>query len=263
MNKYFLILKNNMQRSLVYRFNTFAVLAVQIVSFLMFFYLWSSIYKDGQRVGDYNLNGITTYYLLVIFLGVIIKSNDIAWKVGDEIRFGAVTNYLLKPMSYFWDKIFGALGDVIYKFLIYIGSILFIFLFFKNYLTPINNTEQIIYFLALVFIGLILYLVFFYIIGISAFWFGFIFGFNSSMHMIVNFLSGSMIPLDLLPEVIQKINNFLPFKYMLYVPIQVFTGKLDATPHIIIIPLLWIILLYIIATIIFKYGIKKYEGYGA
>jgi ABC-2 type transport system permease protein len=263
MGKYLLVLKNSMQRSLVYRFNTFAVLIFQVFTFLMFFYLWSSIYRGGQQIGTYDMKGIITYYLLAIFLGMVIKSNDMAWRVGDEIRLGSITNYLLKPVNYFWFKIFGALGDVVYKFLIYTSSIVIIFLFFKDHFAISFDLERTIYFLAFVFLGLMIHLMFFYLVGISAFWFGFIFGFNFSMQMIVNFLSGSLLPLDLLPEIIVKIGDFLPFKYIMYVPILVFNGRIELTPGLFIVPLAWIFIFYILSVIMFKKGIKKYEGYGA
>ena len=120
-----------------------------------------------------------------------------------------------------------------------------------------------IYFFIFVFLGLMIHLMFFYIIGVSSFWFGFIFGLNFGTQMIVNFLSGSLIPLDLLPDTIVKINNFLPFKYIIYMPIEVFSGKVELGLNILIKPILWIFVFYVIGVFMFKKGIKKYEGYGA
>jgi ABC-2 type transport system permease protein len=37
--------------------------------------------------------------------------------------------------------------------------------------------------------------------------------------------SGQFVPLPLMPPVIQKIADFLPFQYFIYLPIQIFLGK--------------------------------------
>jgi ABC-2 type transport system permease protein len=262
MGKYLLILKSSIQRNLIYRFNTFSFLFIQIFIFAVFFYLWSSIYRSGGQIGNYELGELITYYLVVNFLILIIKS-DVAWRVGDEIRLGTMTSLLLRPISYFGYIFSRTLGDIVFSGTVYSVSFLILILFLNDFLNISLSLTQVFYFITSVVLGAGIYFLFFYIIGLTTFWLGFVWGFNFAMQMIVSFLEGSIIPLDLLPEFIIKISEFLPFKYIVFIPISIFTNRIELTPNLLVVPFCWIVVLYIISLIVFKKGIKKYEGYGA
>ena len=262
MSKYLLIFYNSIQRSLIYRFNTFSLLFIQIFVFGVFFYLWSSIYREGGQIGNYSLGEMVTYYFLVIFLSLIIKA-DVAWRVGDEIRLATMTTILLRPISYFGYTFSRLAGEIVFNTAVYFSSFLILFLFLKDYLNISLNLEQVSFFLVSVILGTAIYFLFFYMVGLSTFWFGFVWGFNFTMSMIVSFLEGAVIPLDLLPEFITRMSNFLPFKYIMFTPISIFTKRTELTLDLLIIPLVWVIALYFISLIMFKIGVKKYEGYGA
>jgi ABC-type uncharacterized transport system permease subunit len=76
-------------------------------------------------------------------------------------------------------------------------------------------------------------------------------------------LTGSLIELTLIPFIgYQMIYN--PFALSFYHPTQVFLGKysLAQTLTVIIATLVWIVFLYIITVLIFRYGLKKNESVG-
>ena len=206
---------------------------------------------------------LIAYYLVATFLGLIMRDSDIAWEVGDEIRFGDITNILLKPISYFKYKLAQNFGRVFYKIIIYAMVFVILFLILGKYLFFSLSFEQLVYFTVSVILSLFINLIFFYIIGLSAFWLGFIAGLNFAMHMVVNFLSGFIIPLDLLPGTLIKINDFLPFKYMTFIPVSIFNGRVELSLSLLFVPLIWVIVLYTMSAFLFRKGIKKYEGYGA
>lgn len=263
MKKYWLVFKNSIQKAIIYRFNTFVGLLIHIISFGLIFYLWNSVYLSGGQVGSYSLRGIIIYYLLVIALNIVMRGNVVAWTTGDDIQQGTVTNYLLKPINFFWYKIFDALGALLYRVVIYAIAVLFILLFIHKYLSFSLSLETLFYFIAFVILGLIINLIFFYIIGITGFWLGTVQGFIFAIMTIVNFLSGTIIPLDLLPNFLIVMSDFLPFKYMMFFPIAIFNGTVELHPSLFFSPIIWIIILYTISILVFKQGIKKYEGYGA
>jgi ABC-2 type transport system permease protein len=230
--------------------------------FLAFFYLWSSIYRQGGQVGNYNLQSIVLYYFAANFIALVIKGTDIAWIVGNEIRLGRISGILLQPISYSKYKFTQILGGyffrgVMYFFIFSIAGI-FLFPFLKFHI----DFSRIIFFLSSMGLGSVIYFLLFYIIGLTAFWFGLVRGFRFGFSMVVIFLEGSLIPLDLLPSVINKINYFLPFKYIMFVPVSIFTGRTEVEIKLFLIPVLWIFLLYFLAKLVFKKGIKAYEGSG-
>jgi len=262
MKKYFFAFKNSVQNYIIYRFNTFAMFISESMVFLAFFYLWNSIYRQGGQIGNYDLQDIIFYYFAVNFVTLVIKGRDIAWEVGDEIRLGRITSILLQPISYSKYKFAQIMGGYFFRGVMYILIFSLVGIFLFPYLQFQIDFSRGALFLASMGIGGVIYFLFFYIIGLTTFWFGLVRGFNFGFSMLVVFLEGSLVPLDLLPPVINKINYFLPFKYIMFVPVSIFTGRMDAEINLFLVPLVWIAGFYFLSKFIFKKGIKAYEGFG-
>lgn len=261
MRKYWIVFTNSFQTSLAYRFNIFATFASEFFSLAVFSYLWMSIYSQGNKIGGYTLKGIIIYFLMTKFINLTIKSSDIAREIGDKIRNGEMSNYLVKPLGFFYDWFFGSLGKMIYRLIIYTLIVVAGFVLFD---IKIHGYAEIIYFILSLIIAYIINFLVFYIVGISTFYFGFIQGFNFLMMGIVSFFSGSLIPLDLLPRYLIKITDFLPFKFITFFPISIVTGKVIGDELFLnyLISISWIIILFIFSKILYKKGLIKFEGDG-
>jgi ABC-2 type transport system permease protein len=80
----------------------------------------------------------------------------------------------------------------------------------------------------------------------------------------VEFLSGALFPMDVLPHVIQSFVMSLPFPYLIYFPIQVYLGKITGIPLVygILTSLFWVIALGFLMKYIWARGLKAYESIG-
>jgi len=263
MRRYFKVASNGFQINLIYRFNNFMFVFSQFFSFGIFFYLWVSVYRQGGQIGNYTLAQMIFYYLTVNFVSVAFGGMDIARHIGDDIRQGDINNFLAKPVNYFNFKLAGVLGGVAYRVIVAILVFSVLGWFFGNYFDFSFQPAGLFFFFLSACFGFFISYQIFYLIGLSTFWFGFIMGFNFAARTIISFLEGGIVPLDLLPQIIIDINNWLPFKYIVFVPVSIFSGRLAVEPNLFLAPLFWIILLYFINRLTFKIGLKKYEGFGA
>lgn len=77
--------------------------------------------------------------------------------------------------------------------------------------------------------------------------------------------SGYLVPLELLPEWVQRIAEILPFRYMLAFPVELLIGKYDTERALIELALQWAFTVVVIlaAVRVWKAGIRRYEAYGA
>lgn len=264
MLKYYFFFKNSMAEALVYRANVFLMLLAQLISLTVFIFLWQAIYAQNSQVGNYSLNELIIYYALSSFLGFVIQGADVAWWIGDEINLGKITNYILRPVNYFWATFSSVLGKVFFK--LGLTLVLMSFLFFYDgslFLEIFSDGKKWFYFLVGTFLSFCLFFSFFFVIGIFTFWLETVKGVNFFVRMVMFFLAGSIVPLDLLPNFLIKINNFLPFQYIVWWPIQIFQNKI-ALDFSSFLPILgWIVFFYFLGRFIFKKGIRKYEGFGA
>ena len=255
--------KNSFQEAIIYRVSTLAFFFSEIFSFIFIFYLWTSIYKQGGQIGNYELKDLILYYFVSNFLWITIKGTDIAWDVGDEIRMGQITNVLLRPMRYARYKFSQMLGGLAYRTSVFMVVFMLIGIFLSSYINFNIELKNILFFIIFFAIGYVINYFIFYTLGLTTFWLGLVRGFNFSLSVITGFMDGSVIPVDLLPRIVRNINDFLPFKYIIFTPVSVFNGKIQVTWETLVIPIAWIIVLYLLAKFVLNKGIKVYEGYGA
>jgi len=262
MRKYLTILKLELQKGMQYRFNFFASIISSSLVLIFFFYFWIKIYSEGNQIGNYDLKSLLTYYFVVVIVSSLLFF-ELGWLVSDEIREGRLTNFILKPLSYLINNFAKYWGAFCSKLLNYIPIIALAILFFlKFFIYPLNFVQWMFFLLSFI-LASFLYFLIFYIIGLTSFWLGMIQGFNYGFLVFTGFMGGKYLPIDLFPSWFIKINAYLPFRYMMYEPTSIFLNKVSINYHSLAVPVVWIVILFILACVMWKRGIRAYEAYGA
>lgn len=257
MGKYWIIFKNSFQTNLVYRTDTFLMLFFEAFSLLFLVYLWLSIYNQGNQVGDYSLHGLIFYYVFMNFISASIG----AWSVGDRmggiIGGGDISNYLVKPLSLMADMFFDNLGGIAQRLLIHSSLALGIILIFKPF-----ADSNLFYFAISLVIAVIINFLIFYIIGLTTFYFGVNFGVSLLVFNAIQFFSGSLVPLDIFPKALLDISNYLPFKFLAFIPVSLLNGKIGWSNIYFLEGAVWISVLLLFAHVLYKNGLRRHESYG-
>lgn len=262
MDKYLAIISNSIKRNLVYRANSFIMMFSILFSFGIIFYFWSSIYRQGNQVGQYSLNEIISYYFFVTIFELFFSSN-VAWGIADEIKNGQITNNILKPISHLGYKFSQALGSILYRIFLFSPAVLVVLFLVKDILVSSNDKFGYVFFVLFAVLAFSLNFLIYYTVGILSFWIGDGFGFLFACYVAISFMQGQWIPLDLLPKWFLYISDYLPFKYLFFVPVAIVSGKIEVSFLILVVAFFWCVIFYLIAKFLYKKGIKKYEGYGA
>ena len=102
---------------------------------------------------------------------------------------------------------------------------------------------------------------FFYslIIGLLAFWLIVTWPLNMLLAAIYKLLSGSWIPVAMFPNLLAKINMFLPFRAIYAIPVTIITTPMDRSSigSNLAVQLIWLVILYLATLLIWKVGKKK------
>lgn len=103
------------------------------------------------------------------------------------------------------------------------------------------------------------------ILGFLTIWIEEISGLLDLWDNIEAFLAGGVIPLTLFPVILKDVVAYLPFKYTLFVPIDIYMGNLSYQEVLIAveIQILWCVILGSILHLVRKMAKKKYSGYGS
>ena len=92
-----------------------------------------------------------------------------------------------------------------------------------------------------------------------AFWLMNNWGLRSAKTAIVNFFSGALVPIAVLPGWLQKIVNMLPFKNIVYVPTMIYMGQYDRREIFayIGIQIFWAAVMWLAAKGLFYLAIRR------
>ena len=98
-----------------------------------------------------------------------------------------------------------------------------------------------------------------------SFWLENIFFVLTVKEIVIQFLSGILLPLSFFSNNFRLFLDVLPFKYLVYEPLQMFsndTYKLIDYLRIICIQLIWCIIFYIISRFILRKGVEHFSNVG-
>lgn len=263
MKKYLIIFTNSINEYFAFRVNFILWRLRFIISVIMTYFLWESVFLKNKYVLGYDKTRILTYILLTIILNGIIFSTR-TYEIAADINYGSLSKYLIKPINYFKFYIFRDLSD---KFINTLCSIIEFFSFLL-FLKPVILFQQD-FFTLLNFSGFILLAIclFFEISLILSF-----FGFWSNetwaprflFSILVAFLSGNYFPLDIFPSFVYEILQISPFPYLIYYPLKIYLGEIKGYALIsgFFIEISWIFILYILLKIIWRKGLMNYTSEG-
>ena len=99
MQKYWTVFRVNWQNALQYRGPTLISILGNLLHISVLLYLWNAIYKDEQSLGHYSLSDLITYYVLQLLINGMVLSY-VSWQIGNEIREGSFSNFLVRPLNY-------------------------------------------------------------------------------------------------------------------------------------------------------------------
>jgi ABC-2 type transport system permease protein len=260
LRKYLSLSRVSLLLSLQYKMNTFFLLGVVIVPPVAYFFLWNSIYHQKEIIGNYKLSEMIKYYIIVY---LFFETKPHAWwDIGHSIKDGRFSLYITKPMNHFLFYFFYSYSFTILWWIFAIFGAFFLFIIFKNYFVL---PKILPFFLSFFFsfLGGILGFTIEYIFNLFAFWIEKPFGLLRFYDLLIYFLSGSIIPLDLLP--FKNFFLFLPFKYLSFFPVSIFLGKAQNINlfNEFLNLILWICFFIIISQIVFYFGRKTYSAPGS
>ncbi len=263
--RYLKIFILHFQHVLEQRLRAFIWLIVTFVNPLILILFWRGALSGNQEIAPgWTISTITSFYVIVAIAGNLLNSN-IEEDISDlDVRNGELVRYLVKPVSYYWMKIF---EEMPYHFLrggycLIIISILYFF--FGKFITISRDPLTLIMTLVIAVLASFISNTFKIVIGLISLWIIDIWGIFEAINVIHTVLAGTLIPIILLPTGLKLIANILPFAYIIYYPVAALIGRLSHAEliQVIVVQSLWLIGLVILYKKVWTAGIKKFTAIG-
>jgi ABC-2 type transport system permease protein len=256
--KYF---KLQIMAGLQYRSAAIAGIVTQFFWGFMYVFIYQAFYANVDANVAINFNEIVTYvwlnqaFLALIFIA--LRDSDI----NESIKSGTVAYELCRPYNlYLWWYV-KIITKKYASFLLRCSPILIVALLLPEpygLSMPLSVTSFLLSIACLV-LGSLVLTAMTMIVQIIAFFNNNDEGITSIFVSIANLLSGLILPVPLLPNIIQTATYLLPFRLIGDLPFRVYSGNIGTNEAFINIglQLFWIIVLMIVGNMLMKKATKK------
>jgi ABC-2 type transport system permease protein len=240
-----------------YRFNTLSYLLTQVVILMGTLIIWYYNISNGST--GLGFNEIVSYYLIG---QIFILQVEPHWAVSEDIQYGKFSTKLLRPESTWISYLVEDIGTNLFTNIVKICISIVIAVVFSNFvILPKNPVTYLIFAVALI----IAYLVNLLISFIASFITFYVINSHGTLEFysqIKIFCSGWYFPLNILP--ITQPLLYLPFAFTYFYPTQIFLEKQTTADSFLILfyGIISVLILYFLASLIYKNGLKHYESVG-
>lgn len=251
--KYFSIFKISIQNNFAYFSNFLLGTAFFIFILFVMTQLWKAIYLNKGLIEGFSLEMVVWY--LIITETIVLSRSNFHTEINETIKSGELAYLLIRPYSFIGYHLFNSLGEIIPKLFAHITVGLLIGVLFTGEIGIDINFPLV--FIAIL-MGITLNFFLYMSIALTAFWTEDNTAFFFIYSKIIFFIGGMMIPVDFLPDWLEKISKALPFVFVTYWPARLAVNfNWDIYKSILGLQLIYVFVTFLLTTIIFKLGVKK------
>ncbi|MCL5995169.1 MAG: ABC-2 family transporter protein [Chloroflexi bacterium] len=246
-----------------YRANLIMYLFYWLVSPIVYLAVWTTVATAQGSVNGLTAQDFVAYYMVLLIVN--IATSEITIHIlGYRIMDGTLSNLLVLPVHPVLTQVL--VNNLAFKALQLIAlapiwAVLYVL--FQPVLTiTLVNVLLAIPALALGFL-------FSFFIGATitfiAFWTTRVWAIAEFYFAVFQLFAGQFVPLSLLPPVLHNIAEALPFRLVLYFPVQLILGKLTVQESMLNLGLLavWCVAGYALFSVVWRGGVKKFSAVGA
>lgn len=226
-----------------YRVNYYSGVIIYSLNIGVYYFLWNAVYG-----GETSLNGMTAVqmstYIAISWMSRAFYFNNLDYEIAEEVREGSVAVHLIRPYQYLLVKAAQGFGEGLFRLLLFSVPGLILVSLILTIDLPSFGWVWFKFALSL-FLGFLVNVQVNLFIGVLTFLLLNNRGLLRAKRLLVDLLSGVVIPIPFFPEWAQTILSFLPFQAISYLPSIMLVKGLDgdAFMQAISIQLIWVLLL--------------------
>lgn len=256
MRKYIAIFSLYAEHALEYKMRSFVWFFVIFMDAMVCLLFW-------RGAGVWNFSEAVSYYLLILIAGSFLQVHIEEEVAFEDIQYGRLSQYLLRPFSYTKFKFFQELPWRIIQGGFGLLTLMGISVFVRR---PglIQDLTMVPVVFAIIVSAYFLCFIYKMIVGCLAFWTIDFSGLHNIQIIIFLLFSGILVPLHLLPETVRGFALVQPIAYMLYYPVRAVQGALSVGElwQVFGVQWVWIIVLLGLYRVMWRRGLKVFTAVG-
>lgn len=256
MRAYAECIKNAFMNNMVYRFNNIVGILNTIVTVFVYTSIWKAVYGSQTTIGGIAYETVITNFILGLGITNAFVMDESA--VAKQVRSGDIAHELLRPIDYMGYTLSVNLGNTLFRLAMNFVPAAAVCAFIIGILPPASFPALILSLVSVSFGYLVMFYLSF-IVALISFWYFNIWSFSTIKNVVIQILSGVVMPIWFMPEPLIRFLKFTPFDSIFFIPISIYSGKLPAEAVVpaLVKQIAWIAILYIIARLMWIRGIRK------
>jgi len=231
-------------------------LILSTIAMAILYFFWRAVYGGTADIAGLSL-GTTLTYILLAQVFRPLTDIDLIFEFGFNLREGGIVHQLLRPLNFQLMYYAQNLGNLGTQLLLQIPmALVATFVFGLRW-----PTDPAVWaaFLVSALLGYTSYFFFVYIVASLTFYTTEVWGLGVLFNGMAIFLSGSLVPIAMMPGWLQTLVLSIPFAQALAVPINILTGitPLAQVPSVWLTQLVWVAGLWLASNLVFRLALRR------
>lgn len=221
--KYLAIASIWVQQALAYRVTTLFNILITFIWVFILYALWDAAFSESGAIAGYSWDEMRTYILLAYGINALV-----GWRVASQmmrtIRDGEIARELTRPLNYRSTQLAAAAGMSVVEGLISLVLILVLGTLLFDVQPPDSPVAAALFAIALL-AGFVIKALCIFLISLLCFWTLNSVGLMWAQQAVIGILSGTLIPLAMMPGALRVVAEVLPLRGIVSTPLQIYLGK--------------------------------------
>lgn len=245
------------KKNTIYRLEFFSKIADSFLQIFISCMLWKALYSGIDDVNGVTYLMIVTSYLISRGLSCVFAFDDFA--IPQKIWDGSISSELTKPLDLRKRIFFENFGNIVFSFIFVFLPMLIIVVIFFGIIPPYSLTSFLL-FLVSSMLGMGILWQISSIVQMLSFWTTHIWSVSTIKRVVIDVLSGTLVPIWFMPDMLVSFIKYTPFYYIYFVSLQIYLG--NYTSYVIItkslmLQVAWLVLLMFFSKTMWNLGKKK------
>lgn len=210
------------QQAVAYRLSTVSSIIGSFFWVAILYYLWRAAFAGSAAIGGFTWPEMRTYILLAYGINALIGFAS-ASRMMYAIRTGDIVIDLIRPLNYLRVQLALTAGAAVIEAVA--SGLIIILLGVAIHAVPPASPLAFVLFVASLLLGFVTKFLLVFTISLLCFWTINSTGLNWAQGAVISLLSGTLVPIALLPGWLQAIANVLPMRGIVATPAGIYLGQ--------------------------------------
>jgi ABC-2 type transport system permease protein len=254
--------RTQIQSNFQYRVATYMWMIGMLAEPVVYLVVWTTIAEErGAPVGGYTAGQFAAYYIvwtLVRNMNIVFTPYGWEWR----IREGELSAALLRPLHPLHDDLAAFAGWKVVTIILWLPIAAVLWLAFDPQFD--THVIEVAVFCVAIWGAYLIRTMFLTALGMVTFWTTRVSALFELFIGLELLLSGRLVPLPIMPDWVEAIANWLPFKWSFFFPIDVLVGDMSNRDLLegLGMQLLWIVVLTALFLVVWRFAIRRYSAVG-